>query len=395
VDSGDSNWQQAAATAGLQARAGDAEAANTAIELSNNQKLRFYGHIAIANGLRERGDTEGFVKHMETAAEIAKAQKDAITRGDWLLMAIQNCANAGQFEPAIANALILGDTDDATLDSRVNSSGVKRNFKSAALAYVGIGKSKAGDHEGALEAAAQIFDDSDKAFLLESVAELRARANDPDGAFETAREIKAPHMKNKALLEVDEAFARKGDRENTRAALSEALGAAQWIKEGWRKTEAETRLVGTLAMCGDFPNAEKKANEFGDESARSTANGAVALAYAKRGDFKRMADSLAKIKDVWAGQPYFAECSVLQSRSGHLRAACATIARIPNVDVQVETTRACIKAVAGKLPAQKILETASQFPNAEQRGAAYLGLAEGIMDRNDAAAATAKVRTEE
>jgi len=148
-------------------------------------------------------------------------------------------------------------------------------------------------------------------------------------------------------------------------------------------------------MCGDFPNAEKKANEFGEESSRSTANGAIALAYAKRGDFKKMAESLAKVKDPWAGQSYFSECAVLQARSGHLRAACATITRIPNVDVQVETTRAIIKACAGKLPAQLILDTASKFTVAEQRAAAYLGLAEGIMDRNDAAAATAKVRTDE
>jgi hypothetical protein len=148
-------------------------------------------------------------------------------------------------------------------------------------------------------------------------------------------------------------------------------------------------------MCGDIPTAEKRANEFGEESARSIANGAIALAYAKRGDFKKMSESLAKVKDVWAGQPYFVECAVLQSRSGHLRAACATLGRIPNVDVQVETTRACIKAVAGKLPAQMILETAGRFSVAEQRAAAYLGLAEGIMDRNDAAAATAKVRTDE
>jgi S1-C subfamily serine protease len=77
VDSGDSNWQQAAATAGLQARAGDVEAATTAIDLSSNQRLRLNGHIAIANALRERGDSEGFLKHMDTAAEIAKAQKDA------------------------------------------------------------------------------------------------------------------------------------------------------------------------------------------------------------------------------------------------------------------------------------------------------------------------------
>jgi S1-C subfamily serine protease len=396
VDSGDSNWQQTAATAGLQARAGDADAATTTIELSNNQKLRFHGQLAIASGLRERGETDGFLKHMETAAEIAKAQKDPLIRGDWLLSVTKTCADAAQFEPAIAAALLLGDTDDPTLDSRVTSSGVKRNFKSAALAYVGIGKSKAGDHDGALEAANQIFDDSDKSFLLESIAELRAKANDPAPAFETAQQIKIPHMKNKAMLEVAESFARKSDRENTRAALSEALGAAQWIKEPWRKAEAETRLVSTLAMCGDIPNAEKKANEFGEESSRSTANGAIAVAWAKRGDFKKMADSLAKVKDPWAGQSAFAECAILQSRSGHLRTACATIARIPNVDIQVETTRACIKAIAGKLPAQLILDTAAKFPVAEQRAAAYLGLAEGLMDRNDAAAATtAKVRTDE
>ena len=123
---------------------------------------------------------------------------------------------------------------------------------------------------------------------------------------------------------------------------------------------------------------------------------AIAVAWAKRGDFKQMANSLAKVKDPWAGQSAFAECAVLQARAGHLRLACATITRIPNVDVQVETTRAIIKAVAGKLPAQMILETSGKFLLAEQRAAAYLGLAEGIMDRNDVAtAATAKVRTDE
>ena len=395
VDSGESNWQQTAATAGLQARAGDAEAATTAIELATNQRLRLHGHISIANALRERGDNAGFLSHIETATEIAKAQKDPIVRGDWLLVVIKTCADAGQFEPATAAVEFLKDTDDPTLDSRVTGAGAKRNFKSAALAYIGVGKSQQGDHDGAEEIAQQIFDDTDKAFLFESIAELRARANDAAGAFAAAQQIKVGHMRNKAMFEVAEAFARQSDRDNTRQALSEALGAAQGIKETWRKAEAETRLVGTLAMCGDFPNAEKKANEFGEESSRSTANGAIALAYAKRGDFKKMAESLAKVKDPWAGQSYFSECAVLQARSGHLRAACATITRIPNVDVQVETTRAIIKACAGKLPAQLILDTASKFTVAEQRAAAYLGLAEGIMDRNDAAAATAKVRTDE
>ena len=177
--------------------------------------------------------------------------------------------------------------------------------------------------------------------------------------------------------------------------MGEALGAAQSIKENWRKTEADLRLISTLAMCGDLANAEKKANEYSEESSRSTANGAIAVAYAKRGDFKKMAETLAKVKDPWAGQSAFAECAVLQARSGHLRLACATVARIPNVDVQVDSTRACIKAVAGKLPAQMILETASKFTVAEQRAAAYLGLAEGVMERDAAAAATAKVRTDE
>ncbi len=395
VDSGDSAWQQQAAIAGLHARAGDAEGATTTIDLSSNQRLRLHGHIAIANALRERGDNDGFLKHIDTATEVAKAQKDAIVRGDWLLMVIKTCSDAGQFEPATAAVAFLLDTEDPALDSKATGSGVKRNFKSAALAYVGVGKSQHGDHDEALAIAAEIFDDADKAFLLESIAELRARANDPAGAFTTAQDIKAGHMKNKAMLEVAEAFARQGDREHTRQALGEALGAAQWIKEGWRKTEADLRLISTLAMCGDLANAEKKANEYSEESSRSTANGAIAVAYAKRGDFKKMAESLAKVKDPWAGQTSFAECAVLQARSGHLRLACATVARIPNVDVQVETTRSCIKGVAGKLPAQMILETASKFTVAEQRAAAYLGLAEGVMDRDAAAAATAKVRTDE
>ena len=171
----------------------------------------------------------------------------------------------------------------------MSGSGAKRNFKSAALAYVGVGKSQHGDHDGAEAIAPEIFDDTDKAFLLESTAELRARANDAAGAFATAQQIKVGYMKNKAMLEVAEAFARQSDRDNTRQALGEALGAAQTIKEGWRKTEADTRLISTLGMCGDFANADKKANEYSEESFRSAANGAIAVAWAKRGDFNRRA----------------------------------------------------------------------------------------------------------
>src|SRR5258706_1357581 len=233
VDSGDSAWQQQATTAGLQARAGDAEGATTAIELSTNQRLRIHGHIAIANALRERGDNAGFLQHIDTAMEVAKAQKDPVTRGDWMLMVIKTCADAGQFEPAMAAVELLKDTDDPTLDSRVTGSGAKRNFKSAGLAYVGVGKSQHGDHEGALGISPNIFDDNDKAFLLESIAEFRARANDAAGAFTTAQDIKVGYMKNKAMLEVAEAFARQTDRDHTRQALGEALGAVQTIKEGW------------------------------------------------------------------------------------------------------------------------------------------------------------------
>src|SRR5205814_2571198 len=172
------------------------------------------------------------------------------------------------------------------------------------------------------EIAQDIFDDTDKSFLLESIAELRARGNDPAGAFTTAQQIKVGYMKNKAMLEVAEAFARQSDRDHTRQALGDALAAAQSIKENWRKTEADLRLISTLAMCGDFANAEKKANEYSDESARSTANGAIAVAYAKRGDFKKMDETLAKVKDPWAGQSAFAECAILRALSGHLRLAC-------------------------------------------------------------------------
>jgi S1-C subfamily serine protease len=398
VDSGESAWQQQATNLGLQARAGDADAATATLEMSSNQRLRLHGHLAIANALRERGDIPGFIKHMEAATELAKTQRDPIVRGDWLVMVIKACADAGQFETAAAGVELLRDTDDPTLDSRAAATtGVKRNFKSAALAYFGIGKSRAGDHAGAEAIADGIFDETDKAFLFESIAEFRARGNDAAGAFTTAQRIKVGYMKNKAMLEAAEAFARQGDRNKVRDALGEALGAAQTIKETWRKAEADSRLVSTIALCGDFATAEKKAGEFPDETGRSAANGSIAVAWARHGDFKQMATSLAKVKDPWAAQAALVECAILQAKSGHLRAASITVSRIANVDTQVETTRAIVKATAGRLPAQMILETASKFTLPEQKAAAYLGLAEGLLDREQAAAAaaSAKVRTDE
>jgi hypothetical protein len=398
VDSSDSAWQQQAANVGLHARAGDAESATAALEMSSNQRLRLHGHISIASALRERGDIPGFIKHMEAAIDLAKTQRDQILRGDWLLMVIKACADAGQFETAAAGVELLRDTDDPTLDSRAAAAtGVKRNFKSAALAYFGIGKSRAGDHAGAETVADGIFDETDKAFLLESIAEFRARGNDAAGGLATAQRIKVGYMKNKAMLEVAEAFARQGDRNKVRDTLGEALGAAQSIKETWRKAEADGRLISTIALCGDFATAEKKAAEFADETGRSAANGSIAVAWAKRGDFKQMATSLAKVKDPWAAQAALVECAILQAKSGHLRSASITTSRIANVDTQVETTRAIVKACAGRLPAQMILETAAKFTLPEQKAAAYLGLAEGLLDREQAAAAaaSAKVRTDE
>ena len=56
VDSGDSAWQQQAATAGLHARAGDAEGATTTIDHSSNQRLRVHIRItASAAGSRVTG----------------------------------------------------------------------------------------------------------------------------------------------------------------------------------------------------------------------------------------------------------------------------------------------------------------------------------------------------
>jgi hypothetical protein len=241
--------------------------------------------------------------------------------------------------------------------------------------------------------AESLFDETDKAFLFMSIAQQRAAADDPAAAMAAAQKVNVHWMRNRAMLDTAESFARKGNREQTRTAIADAMNSGKWIKEGWRKTEADTRLISTLAVCGDFGSAEKLADEAADESIRSAANGSIAVAYAKRGDFKKMADSLGKVKDVWAATSSLSECAVLQAHAGHLRAAIVNISRIPKVDTQMDATRAAIKASGGKLPGQLILDTAAKFSLPEQKAAAFLGLAEAIIERNDAA--TAKVRTDE
>jgi S1-C subfamily serine protease len=386
MDMADANWQQHAAAAGMRARAGDAEGASADVDKSSNQRYRLHAHMAIAAALRDRGDTAGFAREISVATEVAKAQKDATVRGDWLVMIAKACADSAQFEPASSVIALLADTADPNLNAKAGASGTKRNFKSSAMAHVAVGKTRAGDHDGAMAMAQEMFDEFDKSYVYMCIAEQRAKANETASALATAYKVSVPYMKNRAMLDVAEGAARASDAEKARESIGEAVKASAGIKEGWRKKEADLRLIGVLALAGDFPSAEKMAAEFKDDSGHSAAMGVIVVALAKRGDFKGVAANLPRIKDNWAAASAFSEIAVLQARSGQLRAAMRTIERIPNVDVRSEATRAIVKAAAGKLPTQMIAENAAAFTLPEQKAAAYLGLAEGIMDKSEAAA---------
>ncbi len=390
TDSTEANWQNHAAFAGLQARAGDGDEASAQLDKSTNQRLRLHGHVAIATALRERGDTAGFAREISIAVEIAKAQKDAVTRGDWLLVCVKACADTGQFEAAEPAMALLSDSGDPNLNAKASPTGSKRNFKSSALAHLAVGKSKLGDHDGAAALADEMFDEFDKSYVWMSIAEYRAKANETASALAAAHKVTVPHMRNKAMLDVAEAAARSSDANRARESIAEAIGAAGAIKEGWRKNEADLRLIGVLALAGDFASAEKLVAEVKDDGAKSAAVGAMVVSMAKRGDFKAVAANLPRIKDNWVGASAFHQIAVQQARSGQLRAAIRTIERIPNVDGRNQATREVIKAAAGKLPTQMIVQNAGEFSLPEQKAAAYLGLAEGIMDRAEAATASVK-----
>jgi S1-C subfamily serine protease len=380
-------WQQEANAAGLRARAGDADGASASIDASTNPKVRLHGHVNIATALNQRNDTIGFAREIQLAADAAKAQKDPIIRGDWLLVIIKACADAGQHEQGMSLVEQLADTGDPNLNAKANPTGSKRNFKSSGLTHLAVGKAKARDWAGAEELAGQVFDEYDKSYAYMSIAEQRARANDPAGALATARRISVGFMKNRAMLETAESAARAGDRNRAVDALAEAISASGNIKENWRRAEAEQRLISALALCGDIASALKKAGELGDDASRSLAYGYIAVAYAKRGDSKGMNAALAKIKDQWAAVPAMTEVALVQARSGQLRAALRTLDKVPNAEVRMEATRSAVKAASGKLPAEKVAENAAALTLPEQRAAAYLGLAEGIMDRDSSATA--------
>src|SRR4029079_14628269 len=128
---------------------------------------------------------------------------------------------------------------------------------------------------------------------------------------------------------------------------------AKEMREIWQIVIANSELVGCLAACGEFDSAARVASALPDARQRSEAFGRIALAYAKRGDYQQMSDTLAaKVTDPLAAIPSLNQIAVLQAKAGHVVAALETCARIPSPFARPEATRAIIKAGAAKLPPQ-------------------------------------------
>jgi S1-C subfamily serine protease len=389
----DSGWYEEALAAGLRARLGESEKVSADLDTNPNPRIRIHGHVFIAITLKDRGDSEGFSKEIELASTLASKQADAILRADGLIFVTKALADAGNFEQAMAKAEQLEDSTNPMLDSKGAASGYKRNSRSVALSFIAIGRAKVGDFAETLAIASKIFDVTDACFVLSKVVELKAEADEPDVALKIAQRITVAHLRNHALLITAESFARANKRAEARDCITEARKTAKEIKEIWLIANANSELVGCLAACGEFDAADRIVTSLTDARQRSEAIGRIALAYAKRGDYRQMSDTLRKVTDPLAAIPSLNQIAVVQAKAGHVTAALQTTALIPITIARLEATRAIIKAGAAKLPAQDMANIVRRFPTSDQRAVGYLGLAEALIER-DAANPTAKATEE-
>jgi hypothetical protein len=172
-----------------------------------------------------------------------------------------------------------------------------------------------------------------------------------------------------------------GDRTGGRDAITAARQIARGIADAGGRGRFACQRVGVLAEGGEFDSAQKVALGLWSEDDRSEAMARIALAYARRGDYRQTMRTLGTVRNQLAAIATYNEIATLQARAGHLKAACETMGRIKIALARGDAARAIMKASVAQAGADAVGNVVAGFRTPEERAAGYLGLAEGMIDQ--------------
>jgi S1-C subfamily serine protease len=381
IGNADASWYQEAAAASVRAKLGDVAGATAEIEVSPNVRTRLYGYVFLAQALDASGDAKGYAHYVDLAEQLATKQSDPIIRADSLAVITVAHAESGRFEAARRVCGLIADTQDPMLDANGSPSGYRRNARSAGLALIAIARAKRGDFDAAREIAGTIFDHTDRAFCLLTLVEGLTSAKRDKEAVALCEGISLPAYRARALLVAAGGMIAHGDRTGGRDAITAARQIARGIADAGGRGRFACQLVGVLAEGGEFDSAQKVALGLWSEDDRSEAMARIALAYARRGDYRQTMRTLGTVRNQLAAIATYNEIATLQARAGHLKAACETMGRIKIALARGDAARAIMKASVAQAGADAVGNVVAGFRTPEERAAGYLGLAEGMIDQ--------------
>jgi tetratricopeptide (TPR) repeat protein len=228
-------------------------------------------------------------------------------------------------------------------------------------------------------------DRADRAYLQVCIAQRAAEAGDPARAAAVAGRIALPIYHAQALLHAARAYITAGNRPAAKAALAEARTLANSTTGTGRRGEFDIELVAVCADAGAFDSATTIAAAIPTPYVRAAAVGKIAAAHCRTGDYQRALAAIGANKNPLETIPAYSEVATMQAAAGHLRAAIDTSAHIPLGVARGDSLRAIFKSAAIKVTVEELARTAAHFRTPDERAHACLGIAEGLLARDNPA----------
>lgn len=193
--------------------------------------------------------------------------------------------------------------------------------KASVLHAIVNAQAKMGDAKGALSTAATIRDEIWKAYALKDVAVAQAKAGDIDinGALHTARTIGRDSFKAEALKEIAAAQAKAGDPTAAAQTFQQALQTAAILKDESLKEEVLTIYP---------PHESNAGHHMQGQPLKAYALKGIAIAQAKTGDVKEALKTAVTIKDRGVEADTLYQIAVIQADAGDIEGALRTAATI-------------------------------------------------------------------
>lgn len=240
----------------------------------------------------------------------------------------------------------------------------------------------------AIEAVQENFEKSfAEYFVLSARAQMKARAGDIKGALQAAAELKNDYQRAEALRNVATAQAKAGDKAGVASTFRLALQAALAVQDKFDKASAIQFIAGAQAQAGDAQGAFQTLATLKDEGEKESGLREIGTAQAQAGDVQGAIQTAATIQNVvWKGV-ILQHIAAAQARAGNVREALRTAATIQWDPSKVKALREIVEGQAEAGDVKGALQTVATIQDKSEESIALGAIALAQAKAGDKAAA--------